>query len=176
MNDIVKSIGFIVFITSALLSYQDSLAQPSSNFIEEVKDRFEHQVTNVYQEKIFIHTDRISYVTGETIWLSGYCVDAAIHVPVDISKVLNIELLDPSGQAIKQIRIKLIEGFGKGQIFVSPDIQSGSYLLRAYTNWMKNFDPEFVFHKQIDIVNPSSIRDIEEMTISNNQPDIKFFP
>jgi len=176
MNDIVKFIGLIVFITSALLSYQDSLAQPSSYSIEEVKDRFEHQVTNVHQEKIFIHTDRISYVTGETIWLSTYCADAAIHVPVDLSKVLNIELLDPSGQAIKQIRIKLIEGFGNGQIFVSPDIQSGSYLLRAYTNWMKNFDPEFVFYKQIDIVNPSSVRDIEEMTISNNQPDIKFFP
>ena len=172
----VKSLRYLVFIISPLLSYQDSVAQTSPYSIEAVKDIFERQVTNVHQEKIFVHTDRVSYITGETIWLSAYCTDATFHVPIDLSKVLNIELLDPSGQAIKQTRIKLIDGLGKGQIFVSPDIQSGSYLLRAYTNWMKNFDPEFVFYKKIEIVNPSSVRDIDETPISNNQPDIDFFP
>jgi hypothetical protein len=30
---------------------------------------------------------------------------------------------------------------------------SGRYMLRAYTNWMKNFDPAFFFEKELTIVN-----------------------
>ena len=176
MNNNTKPLFIIAFIAAALLSEMTSVAQSSSHTIGTVANRFERQVTNLHQEKIFIQTDRGSYITGETIWFSAYCVDAALHIPVDISKVLNIELLDMAGQAIKQDRIKLEDGFGEGQLFVSPDIRSGSYVLRAYTNWMKNFDPDFAFHKQITIVNPAAVKSNEDTSQIDNKAIIKFFP
>lgn len=177
MNEAAKFIGFAVWMASLMLGYQDSLAQSNTYSIEEVNERFEHQVTNIHQEKTFIHLDRDSYITGETIWMSAYCVDASFHTPGDLSKVLNVELLDESHQAVKQIRIQLNGGFGQGQIFISPDILSGFYMIRAYTNWMKNFKEAFVFYKRIQIVNPSSVSNIRDSTTNlDNQTDIGFFP
>lgn len=175
MNDLVKIILWMVTIASPFLRLDDAHAQPGPDKIDTIRNRFERQVTNLYQEKVFLHLDRAAYITGETIWFSAYCVDAAFHTPADLSRVLNVELLDASGQAVEQIRIALTDGYGSGQIFVAPDIQSGHYIVRAYTSWMKNFRPEFAFRKHIKIVNPSSIRDTG-VASSGNETVINFFP
>jgi hypothetical protein len=102
-------------------------------------------------------------------------VDAANHIPVDISKVLNVELLNASGQSMKQVRIRLSKGLGNGQIFVSPDLPSGQYRVQAYTNWMKNFDPELVFQQSLKIINPSSVKESKDL-YSRRQASLQFFP
>lgn len=154
----------------------DLYAQDSSSKSKELNAFFEKNITNSHQEKIFIHTDRSLYVTGETIWMSAYCVDAALHTPTKLSKVLNIELLNSKGESIKTERIQLNKSLGKGQIFISPEISSGVYTLRGFTNWMKNFDPEFVFKKQITVINPSSPPILDNESTLKNDVDISFFP
>ena len=177
MNSLIKSVVLWVLIDSLVLApcCSNLRAQQSYHTLENVKQSFERQVTNVHQEKIYVHLDRNTFITGETIWLGAYCVDATFHAPVDYSKVLSVELLDASGNAVKQIRFRLLEGLGSGQIFVSPEIPTGSYTLRAYTNWMKNFDPEFVFSERIQIVNPSSIIKSGATQLSQ-APTVDFFP
>ncbi len=172
MNRLVKYI-WSVMVLSTMVFHQGLLAQSVTDALR-FKDRFEQKVTNLHQEKVFVHVDRDAYITGETIWMSAYCVDAAVHIPVDLSKVLNVELIDESGKPVKQTRIRLAEGLGMGQIFVSPDIVSGHYVLRAYTNWMKNFSSDLVFEKELWVVNPSSITTNE--SVVNESLDINFFP
>ncbi|MDN5211010.1 hypothetical protein QQ020_03085 [Fulvivirgaceae bacterium BMA12] len=152
------------------------LAQSDFDNLDTLKNRFEDQVTFTHQEKVFLDTDRSLYITGETIWISGYCTDASVHIPTDLSKVLNVELLDAEGQSIKQERIQLAHGFGKGQMFVSPDIKSGHYVLRAFTNWMKNFDPGFVFQKKLSIINPSVTNNQEVTEKPRITTRVDFFP
>ena len=167
----------IILILTLLASGRLFLfAQSEVNDLEAIKQKFEDQVTYVHQEKVFLDTDRSLYITGETIWISGYCVDAAVHIPTDLSKVLNVELLDAEGQSIKRERIQLADGFGKGQMFVSPDIKSGHYVLRAFTNWMKNFDPGFVFQKSLRIINPSVTTNQEIAEKPRVTFQIDFFP
>ncbi len=53
-------------------------------------------------------------------------------------------------------------------------LNSGNYILRAYTNWMKNFSPDFYFEQPITIVNT-----MKRLTISGSSkhnPVIGFFP
>ena len=154
----------------------DIRAQDLATDALKFNSKFEKNVTFQYQEKVFIHTDRDIYVTGETIWLSAFCVDAALHTPSGLSKVLSLEILGSDGNVFKQDRIQLIKGFGHGQLFVSPDIPSGTYVLRAYTNWMKNFDPGFVFHKRITIVNPSAPPTVDEGSDKYQEITVDFFP
>ncbi len=175
MNNIVQSIILAVCFICPHFWAPQARAQSGPDLRDSINQRFERQVTNVFQEKVFLHLDRTSYITGENIWLSAYCVDAAFHTPADLSKVLNVELLDDSGQPVKQTRIRLIDGFGKGQLFVSPEIPSGHYLLRSYTNWMKNFPSDFVFQRYIKIVNPSSTRD-DESPDPIPESSVDFFP
>ena len=166
-------VTIMVILTSGNLNLG---AQSHSSVVEGIKNKFEDQITRVHREKVFLDTDRSLYITGETIWLSAYCTDAAVHIPTDLSKVLNIELIDSEGQSVKQERIELSGGFGKGQMFVSADITSGKYMLRAFTNWMKNFDHSFVFQKTLNIINPSTKPNEEVEQQSNQSVMINFFP
>jgi hypothetical protein len=159
-----------------LCSVYDTFSQDYSNKVMELGKLFEQNVTNRHQEKVYLHTDRSLYVTGETIWMSSYCVDATFHNASGLSKVVNVELINSKGESIKKERIQLVKGLGKGQIFMSPDIPSGVYLLRGFTNWMKNFDSNLVFTKRITVLNPSSPPLVNTEEAAEVDLDLSFFP
>jgi hypothetical protein len=107
-----------------------------------------------FQEKIFVHTDREFYITGETLWFRIFNVDAIRHLPANISKVAYVDILDERNLSVLQAKIALKEGGGSGSFYVAASLTSGNYTLRAYTQWMKNFSPDLYFTKNISIVNP----------------------
>ncbi len=169
----IKYILSILLLLTTTLGVQNLWGQSLQT--GEIQKRFEDKVTNMHQEKLYVHTDRSIYVTGETLWLSTYTVDASFNSFSGLSKVVNIEIVNQQGKAMKQNRFKLEDGKGKGQLFISPDIPTGTYVLRAYTNWMKNFKDAFVFHTDITIVNPASAPE-QTPTDAVNKINVHFFP
>lgn len=115
-----------------------------------------HYRQRAVPEKVFVHLDRPLYVVGETIWFKTFCLDAALHTPLNMSKVAYLEVLDRDHNPVLQTKIALEDGKGFGSVFIPPFIQSGHYSVRSYTNWMKNFSPDFYFETVISIVNPFS--------------------
>lgn len=176
MNKYTVHILTLLLSTIVICNCTDLYGQSNPDKIKGLNNLFGNHITKSHQEKIFIHTDRSLYVTGETIWMSTYCVDAALHIPVELSKVVNIELLNSKGESLQRERIQLNNSLGNGQMFVSPEIPSGVYTLRGFTNWMKNFDPDFAFNKQITILNPSSPPIVNNESTSANDINIDFFP
>ncbi len=169
-----KEINFLIIILATIALCKVDGVKSQILQANDLRTSFESHVTNVHQEKSFVHTDRSIYVTGETIWLSTYTVDATYNTISTLSKVINIEIIGSGGQVMKQTRIKLVEGKGKGQLFISPEIPTGTYEIRAYTNWMKNFGSDFVFHKNITIVNPAVTPNYPSDT--TNKILVEFFP
>lgn len=106
-----------------------------------------------FQEKVFVHTDKSFYVAGEIIWFSLYNTDGYLNRLTSLSKVAYVELLTQDHQPVLQAKIELEGGRGSGSFMLPFSIASGTYIFRAYTNWMKNFSPEFFFEKPIPIVN-----------------------
>lgn len=127
------------------------------------------------QEKIYVHTDKNAYTTGELMWFKLYYVDGADNRPADMSKVAYIEVLDKEQFAVIQAKIELKNGIGSGSVFVPVNLASGNYVLRAYTSWMKNFSPDFYFHQQITIINPLKAGEAQAKNTAQ-QYDIQFFP
>ncbi|WP_316766378.1 hypothetical protein [Pedobacter frigiditerrae] len=121
--------------------------------LEKLQNTFTTYQKGVFQEKIFIHTDKEQYLVGEVLWLKIYIVDANQHQPADLSKVAYVELLDQLNQPVKQLKISLKNGNGNGAVELPKTLKNGSYKLRAYTNWMKNFDVELFFEKKITLLN-----------------------
>ena len=109
------------------------------------------------QEKLFVHTDKSFYLTGETIWFKIYHIDGSSHKPIDLSKVAYVELLDHEGKAMLQAKIGLgtTNGNGNGSLVLPAYLASGNYMMRAYTQWMRNFDQAYFFQKNITVVNTS---------------------
>lgn len=128
------------------------------------------------QEKVFVHLDRPLYLVGETIWFKTFCVDASLHQPLDMSKVAYLEVLDKEHNPVLQTKISLEEGKGFGSVFIPPFLQSGHYSVRSYTNWMKNFSPDFYFETTITIVNPFSKPTFTPAPKSTLTYDLQLFP
>ena len=105
------------------------------------------------QEKLFVHTDKTFYLAGEIIWCKVYAVDASFHKPIDLSRITYIEIIGKDQKPELQSKIGMISGFGNGALTLPSSLPTGNYLLRAYTNWMKNFPPEFYFEQTISVVN-----------------------
>lgn len=103
------------------------------------------------QEKVYVQTDRSAYSAGETLWFSVYRMDAFTHNRDVYSKYVYVELLDPHNVVVKRVKVMEIDSFFYGNIGLPPKLETGEYCLRAYTNWMQNYDPDFFFRKTIRI-------------------------
>ncbi len=117
-------------------------------------------------ETVYIHTDKAVYHAGEIIWMRADVVDGSSAQPLPVSKVVYAELLNTNNKPVLQAKIGISpNAVGQGTFNIPLNIASGSYVLRAYTNWMKNFSPEYYFHKVITIYN---INDTAEVISSLN--------
>jgi len=158
-------LALIVFLA------QSSVAQLS--LLSQQLDKHNQQVP---QEKIFVHLDRPLYLVGETIWFKTFCVDTKTNQPSGMSKVAYLEVLDKDHNPLLQTKISLEKGKGFGSLFIPPFLQSGHYSVRSYTNWMKNFDPDFFFETAITIVNPFSKPTLNPTSTASVAYDLQLFP
>ncbi len=104
-------------------------------------------------ESVFMTTDRSTYFAGEEIWMRPVCLDGDNRVNED-SKVVYVELLTAANEPVIQTILLLREGYGEGNLSLPSYLSSGFYLLRAYTNYMKNFGAGSFFTKKLLILNP----------------------
>lgn len=162
----------LILIALVMGCTTDICAQKELDTLLKKFDR--HRINNP-QEKLYVDTDRELYLTGETLWFKIYYVDGALHLPSDLSKVAYLEILDDKNKVMLQTKTALKEGEGQGTLFIPASIATGNYHLRAYTQWMKNFNADFFFHKTISIVNV--FRKLEKEEAAQVQPFMaQFFP
>jgi hypothetical protein len=161
-------IVWIGFVSSSQVSGQVQ----SQNTVQLIQD---YAVKNI-QEKIYVHVDRPDHITGEILWFKIYCTDALMHRPLDLSKIAYVEIIDHNNRPLLQTKVTLENGMGEGSIFVPSTLESGNYLLRAYTRWMMNSSPEFFFKKTITIVNTLKAGQKSSGSKKNTMLDAQFFP
>jgi hypothetical protein len=107
-----------------------------------------------FKEELYISTDRDIYMPGEEVWFKVYKINGLTHSPSDVSKVVYLELLDKNNFPLRQLKVKTDLSSGSSGFFLPDNISSGNYLIRAYTNWMKNFSPDLFFYKTLSVINP----------------------
>lgn len=105
-------------------------------------------------EKIYLHTDKSTYFVGEDLWYKAYTVRAFNNLLFDNSNILYVELIAPNSEIIARNKTNIEIGLGHGdfQLTDSLGVKPGVYQLRAYTNWNRNFGEDFVFKKNIEII------------------------
>ncbi len=103
------------------------------------------------QEKIYLDVPKRFYAPTETIWFKGYTLEPTISQPIR-SKVVYVELVNFEQKVLDSRQIEVKNGTFKGDIKLPKEIPSGSYQVRVYTNWMRNFGNWFYFKKNIWVV------------------------
>ena len=119
-------------------------------------------------EKIYVQLSGSAYDTNETIWFKAIVTNAFLNTPTTKSSVLHVELVDPLEQNIVDSKILKIEnGIADGFFQLHSNYKQGKYILRAYTEWNKNFGTDYVFSSEVAIYKfirstqePKPIRDV----------------
>src|SRR5690606_30139861 len=141
-----------------------------------LQEKFKNNEPISVQEKIYLHTDKEFYLAGEIVWFKIYVLDASSHQPINISKLAYVEILDKNSKPVLQAKINLSADGGSGSIYLPLTINTDNYILRAYTNWMKNGEAAGFYEQKLSVVNtmktPGS-RSEDEETISTTA---SFFP
>jgi hypothetical protein len=140
-----------------------------------LKEKFTAYTQKAIQEKVFVHTDKDLYLAGEVAWFKLYVVDGSSHTPIDLSKVGYVEILDQANKPVLQAKSGLVKGEGSGSFFLPVTLNSGKYILRAYTNWMKNAGADYFFQKTISIINSQKALPLVSSATADDI-DIRFFP
>ena len=144
--------------------------------------------TAARQEKAYLHLDRPVYATGETIWFSAYLVDASRHQLDSLSKVLHVDLVSPEHKVVARRTLRLQGGRASGDLDIADSLAAGTYVLRAYTSWMRNAGEEFVYSRRLSIwpasplgppdspTGNSSTAAAKAKSAASDRPDVQFFP
>jgi|TARA_E500000318_G_scaffold111365_1_gene129707 hypothetical protein len=125
-------------------------------------------ISTINAEKIYIQLSGTSFNTSETIWFKAIVTDALNHLPATKSGVLHVELIDPlENQIVDENLLKISGGVSHGFFQLHSRYREGKYIIRAYTEWNKNFGSDFissipihVYQLQSKEKKPNPIKDI----------------
>ncbi len=110
------------------------------------------------KESVVVATDKDFYISGETMWFKLYVLNRQNHHLQGISSTAYLELINKDNLSVIQTKIALDSGMGNGAIRIDPALASGRYILRAYTNWMKN-DSTSIFEMPLVVLNTQKTLD-----------------
>jgi hypothetical protein len=168
---IKKSIPAVLFLIQIFV-LQESYGQTPMNVTDYLSQKFLNYTTSVPREEIYIHSDRDDYISGENMWFNLYLIDRKSFKPSSDSKIAYFELLNQENRPVIQKKLLLEGGFGPGQITLPDTLSTGTYTIRAYTSWMKNFLPDNCFIKEIHIYNAFSSKTIKRKSFNTRIPDL----
>ena len=168
----IKKICLLVLLTVALPA---SAWMPQQSTVEDgaAKERLKQWVKNMVmfnymfpQEKVYVHLDNTGYFLGETIWLKAYVLRADQNRWTNMSQVLYVDLVTPSGEVFTTRKLPIRNGMAEGSIALEGFMNSGFYEVRAYTRYMANFDNHTAFSRVIPIFKkPEKEGDYSQATI-----------
>ena len=130
-----------------------SLVSPQL-FSQQQSDKPHDSDISNFKEETFVRTDREIYISGEQVWLKVYTLNGLTGAPCNISKIVYLELLDKNNFPLRQLKVKIESSSGSSGFLLPDNISSGNYIIRAYTNWMKNFSTDQFCYKTISVINP----------------------
>ncbi|NKI32468.1 hypothetical protein [Croceivirga thetidis] len=143
MKQIVKILGLVCFV------FTGSLAQQTVNSELDLE-----VLKKLPQEKVYVsHTGPVVF-SGEYLYFSFQCFSAQNSRLSSQSKLGYLALVNGNKEYLFEQKIRLNDGLGQGDFFVSTEIPSGVYKLLGYTQWMKNNGLAQVFKDDLIIINP----------------------
>ena len=155
----------------------------SNNFTDLVNEKLTEYSISDFPEKTYVHTDKNVYVLDETIWFSAYLVNGVDHMKSSKSYVMYVDLINDKDSIVDRKKLFIDSVSEAGDIHISKNWNPGKYVLRAYTNYMRNSEADYFFKKDIQILSLENSTEIAKQ-ISNTKeqnnhlfrPELNFYP
>jgi hypothetical protein len=176
----IKQFKTAVSVLTLAFLFNIGICHSQVTDLNAITTKFKQYIEQVPSEVVYVQTDRDEYIAGEEFWFNISLFDRQSSKPSARSKIVYVEILNSDNTPVAQKRIGITNGFGPGQFTLPDSLTTGTYTLRAYTNWMKNFMPENCFMKDINIYNYLNNKVLKERIRAENQPlrkvNINYYP
>jgi len=159
----------VLLTVPILLSVGLSANAQTAPFLSRALSRVEKQPA---LEKVYLHLNKPGYDFGDTIWYKAYTVIGQHHQLSALSRVLHVDLISPKDSVVTRQTLMLISGIAWGDIALPKTLKQGNYRVRAYTNWMRNFDSDYFYDQRIRIGGIQAT----STGITQTKPDVQFLP
>ncbi len=161
----------VIAISLAFQIFAQTNSTPENGI--KIAEALEAYQSENFTERVFLHNDKSKLIRGETLWYSAYLVQGPRHFFSLQSKVLHVDLINAYNEIIVSKTHYVENGIGSGAITFPTSAPPGDYVIRAYTNWMRNFDDQYFFSKKIEVVVTSN-----EYPLTNETEvmSVSFFP
>ena len=155
----------IRYLSFLLLMYCIPVAAQNINPTQNTIALYDSILTAAPREKIYLHFDKSTYLTTDTIWFKAYLINASLHTPSNLSKLIYTEISNESGEVIQRLSLPTVLGLTWGSFVINPEkFKSGIYTFRAYTNWMQNFGNTYIFKKDLKLIQVNA----DAVAVKNN--------
>jgi hypothetical protein len=169
---------FLLFLLSSFI------ISNNNNFVDLIIDKLQNYSNIEWPEKVYLHTDKELYLPNQTIWFSAYLVNGITNQKSTKSAVLYVELLNNRDSIVSKRKLYLEDISSGGDFKIENEWKKGKYTLRAYTNYMRNEDPNYFFKKEIDIwevakrdnINTLNNQQPKEKSTYADRPNLNFYP
>lgn len=140
---------FLLAALAAVISF--GFIKADDDPLKKIATQLQKWMDNYPQEKVYLHMDKPYYAVGDDIWFKAYVTVGPKHQLSALNGALNVELIDPRDSVKQLIKLPLVNGVAFGDFALADTLEEGNYRIRAYTEWMRNFSPDFFFDKTITI-------------------------
>lgn len=167
--------GCLFFIFSSFIVLNDT------DFTSLVQEKLQNYSQIEWPEKVYIQTDKTYYTINDTIWFTTYLVNGVTHLKSTKSTVIYVELINEQDSILQKRKLYVKDISTHGDFKIEEDWNEGEYAIRAYTNYMRNEDPDFFFQKKIAIwgqnkEDTQNTVDHLEASVSLEKPILNFYP
>lgn len=147
------------------------------NVIEQIVGFLTRYSQQYPQQKVYLHTDKPYYVAGDTLWYKAYLLAAATNEPDTLTNVLYVELIHPESREVLSRQILNVQkGTANGAFNLLPQWRQTPVVLRAYTQWMRNFSDDLFYHQTIQVFEPENNEPALPATNLAEIADCQFLP
>ena len=144
---------FFILVIGLFLLFSAFIPADSNFFENKILEYFNARQL-LAQEKLYLHLDKPYYAAGDNIYFKGYLVNAITHSSNEIpTNYIYVELANRKDSVYIRQKIRRDSAGFYGSLYLSPELNQGDYVIRAYTEWMRNDDPDFFFTQNIRIGN-----------------------
>jgi hypothetical protein len=153
--DAYLKVGVSVFFLLLIISPYLSIAQSVQNPVEFIQ-RFQALQQDMPREYVHLHTDRDWYYSGDYIWFSAYVTAGPVHRASLLSRVLYVDLIEPTGIIADRVLFRISNGRGSGRLNLGNTADpTGMFEIRAWTVWAANFGESYIFSKPVPVLETS---------------------
>ena len=150
-NSLYIGLLFLLVFSSNMVNSQMSEPNPNdleSYFFKDLVDQEQKsdlEFLRTWREDLVFHLDKNTWSHDEPIFFKAYILTGPNRVRATLSKVLRLEILDEEGALVTTHYYRIQDAMSQGGILVPKKLKEGDYVLRAYTQWMKNYGEDSYF-------------------------------